>query len=104
MVGGAFENWTSALGIDHQVAPGEAHERLLALVERRHAVLRRACEVYMSDRKLVDSHGVKEALNYVVPQQSECHSIRGWVHSESMGLFTNRKCLISWTPTSMLLS
>ena len=47
-LGGTFENWTSAVGIDHQVAPGEAHERL-ALVERRHAVLRRACEVYLSD-------------------------------------------------------
>ena len=66
-LGGTFESWSSALGINHQVAPGEAHKRL-ALVERRHAVLRRACEVYTQNRKLTDHHGIKEALTYVIPQ------------------------------------
>ena len=38
-----MQTWTTSWGPDHQVAPGEAHERL-ALVERRHAVLRKAVE------------------------------------------------------------
>ena len=80
-LGGPFENWTSALGIDHQVAPGEAHERL-ALVERRHAVIRRACEVYMTDRKLTDHHGIKESLNYVIPQQNATPSVAGFTPSQ----------------------
>ena len=80
-LGGVFESWSSALGIDHQVAPGEAHERL-ALVERRHAVLRRACEVYMQDRKLTDHHGIKEALTYVIPQQNATPAVPGFSPSQ----------------------
>ena len=80
-LGGTFESWTSAVGIDHQVAPGEAHERL-ALVERRHAVLRRACEVYLSDCKLTDARGVKEALTYVIPQQNATPSVVGFTPSQ----------------------
>ena len=75
-LGGPMESWTSALGIDHQVVPGETHERL-SLVERRHAVLRRACEVYMDDRKLNDAAGIKEALCYVIPQQNATPSVAG---------------------------
>ena len=36
--------WTDSQAIKHQVAPGEAHERL-AIVERRHAVLRKSVEI-----------------------------------------------------------
>ena len=80
-LGAPFESWTSSLGIDHQVAPGEAHERL-SLVERRHAVLRRACEVYMDDRKLNDAAGIKEALCYVIPQQNATPSVAGFSPSQ----------------------
>ena len=59
-------------------------------------------EVYMSDRKLVDSHGVKEALTYVVPQQNATPSVAGFTPSQWFWAI-NRKCLISWTPTPMLL-
>ena len=45
-LGASMEAWTTSWGIEHQVAPGEAHERL-ALVERRHAVLRKAIEIYL---------------------------------------------------------
>ena len=78
-LGAPFES--CSLGIDHQVAPGEAHERL-SLVERRHAVLRRACEVYMDDRKLNDAVGIKEALCYVVPQQNATPSVAGFSPSQ----------------------
>ena len=39
-----FEDWASRCGVGHQVAPGEAHERL-SIVGRRHAVLRKAIEI-----------------------------------------------------------
>ena len=35
-----FEEWTATHGIEHQVAPGEAHE---AVVDRRHAPLKKIC-------------------------------------------------------------
>ena len=56
-----FEDWSSAHGIFHEVAPGEAHERLAA-VERRHALLRKAIEVYCSDMHLTNAKGIKEGL------------------------------------------
>ena len=99
-LGAPFESWTSSLGIDHQVAPGEAHERL-SLVERRHAVLRRACEVYMGDRKLNDAAGIKEALCYVIPQQNATPAVAGFSPSK---LASNLSCPTSWTPTSMQLN
>ena len=43
-LGRAMDEWTTAHNIEHEVAPGEAHERL-ALVERRHAVICRAVEI-----------------------------------------------------------
>ena len=76
-----FDNWTSAHGIDHEVAPGEAHERL-ALVERRHAVIRKACEIHLDDRKFHDRSGIREALTYVIPQQNATPSVAGFSPSQ----------------------
>ena len=66
---------------DHQVAPGEAHERL-ALVERRHAVLRKAIEVYLSDRKLNNKKGIREAITHIIPQQNGTPSVAGFSPSQ----------------------
>ena len=49
-----FERWSDEQGIHHVVAAGEAHEQL-ALVERRHAVLRKAIDIFLLD------HGVDGA-------------------------------------------
>ena len=76
-LGGKFDEWTSAHGIHHKVAPGEAHERL-AVVERRHAVLRKACELYLDEMKLTTPAGIKEALVYIVPQQNATPSVAGF--------------------------
>lgn len=38
------------------------------LVERRHAVLRKAIEIYLSDLQLDTVDGIRQALSYVVPQ------------------------------------
>ena len=72
-----FEDWTSRCGVGHQVAPGEAHERL-SIVERRHAVLRKAIEIYMDDFKSTGANGVKEALTYVVPQLNATPTVAGF--------------------------
>ena len=69
--------WTTDHCINHQVAPGEAHSRL-SLVERRHAVLRKAIEVYMSDLSLVGRDGLKQALVYVVPQLNAQATVAGF--------------------------
>ena len=76
-LGGKFDEWTSAHGIHHKVAPGEAHERL-AVVERGHAVLRKACELYLDEMKLTTPAGIKEALVYIVPQQNATPSVAGF--------------------------
>ena len=61
------ETRTTSWGVDHQVAPGEAHERL-SLVERRHAVLRKASEIYLDDRNLNNKKGIREAIAHIIPQ------------------------------------
>ena len=72
-----FHDWTSDQMIEHQVAPGEAHTRL-SLVERRHAVLRKAAEVWMEDQKMVSKDGLKQALCYVVPQLNASPTVCGF--------------------------
>ena len=80
-LGASMETWTTSWGIDHQLAPGEAHERL-ALVERRHAVLRKAIEVYLSDRKLDNKKSVREAITHIIPQQNGTPSVAGFSPSQ----------------------
>ena len=67
MVGDQMEQWTNFNSVEHDVAPGEAHSRL-ALVERRHSVLRKAIELYLEEMKLDDENGIRKALTYVLPQ------------------------------------
>ena len=76
-----MEAWTTSWGIEHQVAPGEAHERL-ALVERRHAVLRKAIEIYLTDRHLTNKKGIREAIAHIVPQQNGTPSVAGFSPSQ----------------------
>ena len=72
-----FGQWTDEHSILHNVAPGEAHERL-GHVERRHSVLRKALEVYMHDLSLEDRDGVKQALAYVLPQLNAQPTVSGY--------------------------
>ena len=80
-LGHDFENWTSVHGVEHIVAPGEAHERL-AIVERRHAVLRKAVEIYLDDLKLDHADGIREALTYCIPQLNSSPSVAGFSPSQ----------------------
>ena len=76
-LGHTMDAWTSAHNIDHIVAPGEAHERL-ALVERRHALIRRAVEIYMDDLGIDHVAGLKEGLTYIIPQMNATPSVAGF--------------------------
>ena len=80
-LGGEMDTWSTSWGIEHQVAPGEAHERL-ALVERRHAVLRKAIEIYLNDRKLTNKKGIREAITHIIPQQNGTPSVAGFSPSQ----------------------
>ena len=59
----------------------KAHERL-SIVERRHAVLRKALEVYCDEYKHFNAAGIKEALVYVVPQLNAVTSVSGFSPSQ----------------------
>ena len=72
-----LQAWAQALGVLHEVAPGEAHTRL-SLVERRHAVLRKAIELYVDDMKICGVDAVKQALSYVVPQINAQPTVAGY--------------------------
>ena len=76
-----FQEWTDRQAILHVVAPGEAHEQL-ALVERRHAVLRKALELYMNDYGTTGANAIREALSYVVPQLNSNPSTSGYSPSQ----------------------
>ena len=73
--------WTDSLSINHEVAPGEAHTRM-SLVERRHAVLRKAIEVYISDLDLHGPDGLRTALTYVLPQLNAQPTVAGYSPSQ----------------------
>ena len=76
-----FEKWSDAKAIHHLVAPGEAHQQL-SLVERRHALLRKAIELYCNDLQLEGANAVKEALVYVVPQLNASPTVSGYSPSQ----------------------
>ena len=72
-----MDEWTVVYGVEHSVAPGEAHERL-ALGERRHAVIRKSVEVYFDDMSADGSSGIQEALNYIIPQMNSIPGVAGF--------------------------
>ncbi len=69
--------WTSSHNIHHLISPGEAHTRL-SLVERRHAILRKAVEIYMDDLGLTSIDGLRQALAYVLPQVNSNPNVAGF--------------------------
>ena len=76
-----MDDWTAAHQIKHVVAPGEAHERL-AIVERRHAVIRKAVEVYLNDLQMDGPAAIQEALSYVIPQLNSMPGVAGFSPSQ----------------------
>ena len=72
-----FEQWSDEQGIHHVVAAGEAHEQL-ALVERRHAVLRKAVDIFLLDHGVDGAKAIRTALVYIVPQMNNTPSVSGY--------------------------
>ena len=82
---GIMDEWTTAHGLQHRVARGEAHERL-AIVERRHALIRKAVEIYLDDVKVDHVEGIKEARGpHLRCATARCHSDGCWIQPISMG-------------------
>ena len=59
------------------MATDEAHE-LLALVERRHAVLRKALEVFLTDYGINGTKAIIQALRYIILQMTSSPSTSGF--------------------------
>ena len=59
------------------ISPGEAHNRLASL-ERRHHVLRKSVEAYMTDKADDSMDCLQEALCFVVPQINASLSVGGF--------------------------
>ena len=76
-----MEDFFADHNIRHVVAPGEAHTRLGA-VERRHAILRKSIEIYMTDRSLTSRDGLREAMAYVLPQVNSAPTVAGYSPSQ----------------------
>ncbi len=73
--------WAANHNVQHMISPGEAHTRL-ALVERRHAVLRESVEIYMDDLELTSIDGLRQALAYVLPQINSTPTVAGFSPSQ----------------------
>ena len=72
-----FAEWSDTHAIHHVVAPGEAREKL-ALVERRHALLRKAVEIYLADLELEAAVAIRQALVYIIPQMNASPTSSGF--------------------------
>ena len=57
-----FKEWTGQHSIQLMISPGQAHERL-AIIERRHQVIRRALDLFLMDSEDYTSAGVINAVN-----------------------------------------
>ena len=72
-----FSEWTTQNDIIHEVSPGEAHARL-AVVERRHQILRKSIEVFLHDLSMTGADGIKQAITYVIPQLNAQPTVAGF--------------------------
>ena len=72
-----LKDWTSQQSIQMMISPGQAHERL-AIIERRHHVIRRALELFLMDSGDFSSEGIIQAINYVIPQVNRMPNVQGY--------------------------
>ena len=82
--GTEFSEWTTDFGVQNEVAPGEAHTRLSA-VERRHSVLRKAAEIFMTDRKLDNTSGRSPNGSDLCVAPDQLFDNGGWLQPYAMG-------------------
>ena len=73
----AMLDWASQHNVEFQISPGKAHERL-AILERRHQVVRRAVELFLFESGDYSNEGIIKALNYVIPQINRQPNVYGY--------------------------
>ena len=71
-----FKTWAGNHSIQLMISPGQAHERL-AVIERRHQVIRRAVALFLLESKEYGPEGIINALNYVIPQVNRLPNMQG---------------------------
>ena len=72
-----IKTWAGQHSIQLMISPGQAHERL-AIIERRHQVIRRALDLFLLESKEYTPDGVINALNYVIPQVNRMPNVQGY--------------------------
>ena len=72
-----IKTWSGHNSIQLMISPGQAHERL-AIIERRHQVIRRAVDLFLLESKDFTPEGIINALNYVIPQINRMPSVQGY--------------------------
>ena len=72
-----MKDWTSQHSIQLMISPGQAHERL-AILERRHHVIRRALELFLMESRDFSAEGIIQAINYVLPQVNRMPNVQGY--------------------------
>ena len=86
--------WTSDLGIQLEISPGQAHTRL-SVLERRHQVLRRGIELFTAaqqerpdfDPRMSTRERITQALCYVIPQINNTTNVQGFSPTQwAMGM------------------
>ena len=72
-----IKTWAGHNSIQLMISPGQAHERL-AIIERRHQVIRRALDLFLLESKDFTPEGIINALNYVIPQVNRMPNVQGY--------------------------
>ena len=72
-----IKDWAGQQSIQLMISPGQAHERL-AIIERRHQVIRRALDLFLLESKDYTPEGIINALNYVIPQVNRMPNVQGY--------------------------
>ena len=72
-----IKEWSGQHSIQLMISPGQAHERL-AIIERRHQVIRRALDLFLLESEDYTSEGIINALNYVIPQVNRLPNVQGY--------------------------
>ena len=72
-----IKTWSGHHSIQLMISPGQAHERL-AIIERRHQVIRRSLDLFLLESKDYTPDGIINALNYVIPQVNRMPNVQGY--------------------------
>ena len=72
-----IKTWSGQHSIQMMISPGQAHERL-AIIERRHQVIRRSLDLFLLESKDYTPDGIVNALNYVIPQVNRMPNVQGY--------------------------